>query len=139
MMNDDEPQSEAAVRKSVTSVAGGDRIMEAIERADQEMKDISTFRKAHGPEKKRSPNMMMLGLEPAPYILWVLRTIKSAEIEQSLILLTLRHIERLMYYLIVLLKAGQGIELCSRVAVFLVKAHQNQVRLFCFVVQFIHH
>ena len=128
MMNEDEPQSEAAVRKSVTSVACGDRIMEAIERADQEMKDIATFRRAHGPEKKRSPNMMMLSLEPAPYILWVLRTIKSAEIEQSLILLSLRHIERLMYYLIILLKAGQGIELCSRVAVFLVKAHQNQVR-----------
>ena len=128
-INEDEPQSEAAVRKSVTSIACGDRIMEAIERADQEMKDIATFRKSHGPDQKRSPNLMMLSLEPAPYILWVLRTIKSAEIEQSLLLLSFRHIERLMYYLIILLKSGQGIELCSRVAVFLVKAHQNQVRL----------
>jgi U3 small nucleolar RNA-associated protein 12 len=127
--NENEPQSEAAVRKSVTSVASGDRIMEALERADQELKDMATFRKAHGPDKKRSPNLLMLSLEPAPYVLWVLRTIKSAEIEQSLILLSLRHIERLMYYLILLLKSGQGIELCSRVAVFLVKAHQNQVRL----------
>lgn len=135
MINEDEPQSEAAVRKSVTSVACGDRIMEAIERADQEMKDIATFRKAHGPDKKRAPNLMMLSLEPAQYILWVLRTIKSAEIEQSLILLSLRHIERLMYYLISLLKAGQGIELCSRVAIFLVKAHQNQVRFLYFFVK----
>jgi U3 small nucleolar RNA-associated protein 12 len=127
IIKDDEPQSEAAVRKSVLSVAGGDRIMEALERADQELKEIAAFRKAHGADKKRSPNLMMLSLEPAPYILWVLRTIKSAEVEQSLVLLSLRHVERLMYYLIQLLKTGQGVELCSRVAVFLVKAHQNQV------------
>lgn len=126
-VEDDEPQSEAAVRKSVLGVSSGDRIMEALERADQELKDISTFRRAHGGKKERSPNLMMLGLEPAPYILWVLRTVKSAEVEQSLIILSLRHIERLIYYLIILLKSGQGIELCSRVAVFVVKAHQNQV------------
>jgi U3 small nucleolar RNA-associated protein 12 len=126
-IQDDEPQSEAAVRKSVLSISCGDRIMEALERADQEMKDIATFRKAHGADKKRAPNLLMLSLEPAPYMLWVLRTVKSAEIEQSLILLSQRHIERLMYYLIILLRTGQGIELCSRVAVFLVKAHQNQV------------
>jgi hypothetical protein len=33
-----------------------------------------------------------------------------------------------MYYLIALLKSGLGVELCSRVAVSLIKAHQNQVR-----------
>lgn len=130
-VKDDEPQSEAAVRKSVMSVASGDRIMEALERADQELKDLATFRRAHGADKKRAPNLMMLSLEPAPYILWVLRTIKSAEVEQSLVVLSLRHIERLMYYLIILLKGGQGVELCSRVAIFLVKAHQNQVRGRC--------
>jgi U3 small nucleolar RNA-associated protein 12 len=136
-VKDDEPQSEAAVRRSMQSVCSGDNIMEALERADQELKDIVVFRRAHGADKKRSPNLMMLGLEPAPYILWVLRNIKSAEIEQSLIVLSLRHTERLMYYLIVLLKGGQGVELCSRVAVFLVKAHQNHVRMFdfCFYVR----
>jgi U3 small nucleolar RNA-associated protein 12 len=128
-VKDDEPQSEAAVRASVLSVSSGDRIMEALERADQELKDTVTFRRAHGNEKKRAPNLMMLGLEPAAYILWVLRTIKSADVEQSLIVLSVRHIERLMYYMLVLLKGGQGVELCSRVAVFLVKAHQNQVRV----------
>lgn len=125
----EQPQSESAVRKSVLSVAAGDRIMEALERADQELKDISTFRATQGIDKLRSPNVLMLGMEPAPYVLWVLRTIKSAEVEQSLVLLSLRHIQRLMYYLIVLLKAGLGVEICSRVAVFVVKAHQNQVRL----------
>jgi U3 small nucleolar RNA-associated protein 12 len=127
LMNDDEPQSEAAVKRSVLSVASGDRIMEALERADQETKDIALSRKSHGTEKTRPANPLLLGLPPAQYVLWVLRTIKSAELEQSLIILPLKHIERLMYYIIMLLKSGRGIELCSRVAVFLVKAHQNQV------------
>ena len=130
VVKDEDPQSEAAVRKSVLSVAAGDRIMEALERADQELKETTLFRRIHGPDKKRSPNPFMLGLESAPYVYWVLRTIKSAELEQSLIVLSMRHVERLMYYLILLLKKGSGVELSSRVAVFLVKAHQNQVRLY---------
>lgn len=125
---DDEPQSEAAVRKSVLSVSAGDRIMEALERADNETKAITLFVRTHGSDKKRPPNLLMLGHSPSAYILWVLRTIKSADLEQSLIVLPLGHIERLLYYIIVLLKRGQGIELCSRVAIFLIKTHQNQVR-----------
>jgi U3 small nucleolar RNA-associated protein 12 len=132
-VKDNAPQSEAAVRKSVLSVSSGDRIMEALERADQELKDIATFRAANKGDENRAPNQLMLGLEPAHYVLWVLRTVKSAEMEQSLVVLSLRHIQRLMYYLIALLKSGLGVELCSRVAVSLIKAHQNQVRTQRFV------
>jgi len=128
---DDEPQSEAAVRKSILNVSSGDRIMEALERADKETKDIALFVRTHGSDKKRPPNLLMLGLAPAAYVLWVLRTIKSAELEQSLIVLPLSHIERLVFYIIVLLKRGQGVELCSRVAIFLIKTHRNQVCSYC--------
>jgi U3 small nucleolar RNA-associated protein 12 len=70
---------------------------------------------------------MLLGLEPAHYVLWLLKTIKSAELEQSLLVLPLTHIERLIYYCTVLLRQGRGTELCAKVSVFLVKVHQNQV------------
>jgi U3 small nucleolar RNA-associated protein 12 len=125
---DDEPQSEAAVKKSVMSVSAGDRIMEALERADQELKEAANFRK-NNPNKERMPNPMMLGMEPSLYMLWVLKSVKHAELEQSLLVLPLGHVERLLYYLVLLLKAGRGVELCSRVSVFLVKTHQNQVRI----------
>lgn len=117
-----QPQSEAAVRRSVLSVASGDRIMEAIELADSEMKELASKK-----TKQTSPNLLLLGMDPPQYIFWVLRTIKSAELEQSLLVLPLNHMERLMYYLIVLLRKGIGVEICSKVAVFLVKTHQNQV------------
>lgn len=123
----DEPQSEAAVKKSVLSVAAGDRILEALERADQEMKAIASFRKSAG-GKERMPNPMLLSMEPAVYVLWVLKSVRVAELEQSLLVLPLGHVERMLYYLIVLLKNGHGVEICSRVGIFLVKTHQHQVR-----------
>ncbi|KAL7568733.1 hypothetical protein ACA910_021726 [Epithemia clementina (nom. ined.)] len=125
-MNDNEPQSEAAVKKSIVSISAGDRIMEALEQADQERKETLAFRK-NNPKKEKSPNPLLLGLEPAQYILWVLKSIKNAELEQSLLLLPIRHVERLFYYLILLLRSGRGVELCSRVSVALVKIHQNQI------------
>lgn len=124
---DDEPQSEAAVKRSVMSVAAGDRILEGLERADQEMKDLATFRKKN-PAKERSPNPLMLGMEPSQYVLWVLKSVKQAELEQSLLVLPLGHVERMLYYLILMLKSGRGVEICARVSLFLVKTHQNQVR-----------
>jgi U3 small nucleolar RNA-associated protein 12 len=125
----DQPQSEAAVRRSVLSVSAGDRIMESLERADKELKEAAVFRKSERSNgKPKLPNPLLLGLEPAQYVLWVLRSVKSAELEQSLLVLPLSHLERLIYYLIVLLRSGIGVELCSRVSVFMIKTHQNQVR-----------
>lgn len=125
------PQSEAAVKRSVLSVSSGDRIMEAIERADQELKESNTFLKSQVDKGKavqeRSANPLLMGMKPADYILWVLQTIKSAELEQSLIILPLNHMERLIFYLVTLLREGRGIELCSRTAIFLIKTHQNQL------------
>ncbi len=131
-IDEENPQSEAAVKRSVMSVASGDRIMEAIERADQELKEIRIFKssqigKSEKERKDRTPNIMMMGMDPPGYILWVLRSIKSAELEQSLLILPLSHMERLMFYLISLLRRGDGVELCSRASIFLVKTHQNQL------------
>lgn len=123
----DEPQSAEAVKRSIMSVAAGDRLLEAIERADQELKSIATFRNSNN-KKPRTPNPMMLGMEPPAYVLWALKSIKLAELEQSLLILPLSHVERLVYYLVILLRSGHGVELCSRVAIFLVKTHQHQVR-----------
>mmetsp|Transcript_20281 Transcript_20281/g.56409 ORF Transcript_20281/g.56409 Transcript_20281/m.56409 type:complete len:1101 (+) Transcript_20281:216-3518(+) len=123
---DDEPQSEAAVKRSVLSVAAGDRIMEALERADQEKKEAALFRKKN-PGKEKTPNPLLLGMEPALYFLWVLKSVKQAELEQSLLVLPLGHVERVLYYLILLLRSGRGVEICARVSVFLVKTHQNQI------------
>ena len=134
-LNDDDeevekPQSEAAVKQSILSVSAGDRVMEAIEMADKESKEIAQFKRVKdekGSATYRAPNPMLFGMDPPGYVLWVLRSVKSVDLEASLLVLPLNHVERLMHYLILLLKAGKGIELCAKIAVFLVKAHQAQV------------
>lgn len=126
-VREDQPQSEAAVRKSLLSVSAGDRILEAIEMADKETKDMLGFRKLNGQSAERRPNLMMMSMDPPTYVLWVLKSIKNTELEQSLLVLPLSHVERLIYYLLKLLEAGNGVEICSRVAIFLAKYHQNQV------------
>jgi len=127
----DQPQSDVAVKKSVLSVSAGDRIMEAIERADQEIKDATSFKISQQGKgenaKKRTPNIMMLGMEPSDYILWVLRSVKISELEQSLLVLPLIHMERLIFYMISLLRKGKCVEICARASIFLVKTHQTQV------------
>jgi U3 small nucleolar RNA-associated protein 12 len=126
----DKPQSEAAVKQSILSVSAGDRIMEAIEMADKESKEITQFKKIKDEKSSitnRAPNPMMFGMDPPGYVLWILRSVKSVDLEASLLVLSLNHVERLMHYLILLLRAGKGIELCAKIAVFLVKAHQAQI------------
>jgi len=127
---DEKPQSEAAVKQSILSVSSGDRIMEAIEMADQETKEISSFRKLQeerGGDSQRAPNPLLFGMSPSEYVLWILRSVKSVDLEQSLLVLPLNHVERLMHYLIVNLQRHKGVELCAKVSVFLVKAHQAQI------------
>ena len=123
-----EPQSAAAVKQSVMSIAAGDRILAVIELADQELKATAVQRKSKV-EKERTPNPMLLGMDPTTYVSWVLKSIKHAELEQSLLVLPVDYVSRLLYYLVALLRKGQDVELCSRVSVFLVKTHQYQVRM----------
>lgn len=124
--NEEEVQSEAAIKRSVLSVAAGDRILAALELADMELKSRAAFQKGHS-AGTMTPNPLLLGMDPPSYILWVLKTVKHAELEQSLLVLPLEHVARMLYYLVVALRRGQGTETCSRAAVFLVKTHQNQV------------
>ena len=127
---DEKPQSEAAVKQSILSVSAGDRIMEAVELADEESKEIANFKKLQedkSGDNKRAANPMLFGMDPPQYVLWVLRSVKSVDLEQSLLVLPLKHVERLMHYLILLLRAGKGVELCAKISVFLIKAHQAQI------------
>lgn len=127
---DEKPQSEAAVKQSVLSVSSGDRIMEAIEMADNESKEIASFRKLQderGGDDKRASNPMLFGMDPPSYVLWILRSVKSVNLEQSLLILPLNYVERLMHYLIVNLQRNKGVELCAKISVFLIRSHQSQI------------
>lgn len=126
----DKPQSEAAVKQSILAVSSGDRIMEAIEMADKESKEIASYRRLQeerGGSSERAANPLLFGMDPPSYVLWILRSVKSVDLEQSLLVLPLNHVERLMHYLILNLQRHKGVELCAKISVFLIKAHQAQI------------
>ncbi|GMH97125.1 hypothetical protein TrVE_jg7822 [Triparma verrucosa] len=132
--NDGLGKSEAAVRKSVLSVAAGDRIFEAIDLADSETQEIlatnstNRARKARGePEIPIRNNPLMMNMDPPKYILWVLKTIKVADLEQALLILPVIKVERLIHYMVALLRQSAGVELCGKVAIFLIKTHKSQI------------
>lgn len=126
-MKQDEPQSEAAVKRSVMSINAGDRLLEALELADQELQaSRSKSKKA----ASRTANPMLMGMDPPKYVLWVLKSIKPVDLEQALLVLPLGHAERLLYYIVLLLRDGtRSVELCCNAAVSTFKAHQNQILL----------
>jgi len=125
--DDEEPRSASAVKQNLLSITAGDRIMAAIETADQELKIIShNKRPDFGADRRMNP--LLLGMEPTAYVFWVLRSVKHSELEQSLLVLSIEHVSRLLYYMVALLRKGHGVELCTRVAVFVVKTHQNQIQ-----------
>jgi len=72
-------------------------------------------------------NPLLWGFDPLQFVLLVLWKIKSTELEQTLLTLPMSHMEWLVYYLIVLLWKGAGIEMCSTMSVFLIKVYWNQV------------
>jgi len=127
-------ESQLAVKKSVITVAAGDRIFEAIELADSETKEIVSTMKANVNRKSRGEkeipirkNLLLMGMEPARYLLWVLRSVNVGDLEQALMILPIIKVERLVFYLINLLRNNLGIELCCKIAIFMVKVHQKQV------------
>ena len=121
----EEPQSAAAVRQNVLSVTSGDRILAAIELADQELRNVASAKKSNLQNVRANP--FLLGMDPTTYILWVLKTVNHADLEQSLLVLPVEHVSRVMYYLVALLRKGQGVELCARVSEFLLRTHQYQI------------
>ena len=68
---------------------------------------------------------MLLNMDPPKYMLWVLKSVKAAELEQALLVLPMMSVERLVQYLLVLLKRNMAVKLCSKVAVFVVKTHKK--------------
>jgi len=126
-MKQDEPQSEQAVKRSIMSINAGDRLLEALELADQELQASRSKSKKNA---NKTVNPMLMGMEPPQYMLWVLKSIKAVDLEQALLVLPMGHAERLLYYLVLLLKDGsRSVELCCRAAVFTFKAHQHQLLL----------
>jgi len=127
-------QSEDAVRRTVMSMEGGDRIVAALDLADAEAKNIldnnatNARRRAKGEEEiSFSPNPLLMKMTPSGYLLWTLKTVRNADLEQALLVLPMIKVERIMHYFVELLLRGEGLEVVARSVVGLLKQHRKGV------------
>ncbi|GMI07015.1 hypothetical protein TrRE_jg11567, partial [Triparma retinervis] len=126
--------SEDAVRKTVMSMEGGDRIVAALDLADAETKNMLELRATNEKRKAKgldgiefAKNPLLMGMTPAGYLLWNLRTIRAADLEQAVLVLPMVKVERIMFYFISLLRAGAGVEVVARAAVGLLRQHRRAI------------
>jgi hypothetical protein len=72
-------------------------------------------------------NPLLLGLSPLNYLQRNLKQIKSADLESALLLLPFHYVKRLFPFIIELLKRGMELELNTRIVLFLLNIHSNQI------------
>ncbi|KAG2501235.1 hypothetical protein HYH03_001042 [Edaphochlamys debaryana] len=125
-----------AGRRTLETVTAADAIIEALDVAADEMdrlraadKERAEAEKAGKPMPKPMPmNALLQGLAPSAYVLKVVGGVRSAELEQAVMMLPFADALRLLTYLPKWLETGgPAVELTVRLAVLLVRLHHSQL------------
>ena len=74
-----------------------------------------------------SSNPLLLRMSPLDYLVYVLRNIKSADLEQALLVLPFHYVVRLIKLFCELCKRGTDVELVGKSCLFLFRAHQPRI------------
>ncbi|XP_060076229.1 WD repeat-containing protein 3-like [Ylistrum balloti] len=123
-----------AGRKTVETVKGAERLMEALELYKEETEKLQQ----HLAECKRAgkqlpmpplhPMLMAFSVDtPLKYMLEVLKKIRSSELEESLLVLPFNYVIDLIQVMDMFLERGWHVELTCRVLFFLLRVHHGQV------------
>ena len=103
----------------------------ALEVAEEEARRLRDLEKEKqlggGGPKHAPPNPLLLGLSPAAYVLRAVGNVKSAELEQAVLVLPFTAALELLGYLVQWLRAGAQSEQCVRTATLLLRVHQSQL------------
>jgi U3 small nucleolar RNA-associated protein 12 len=119
---------------------GTDRLLEALQLASEETdkwteyaQDVQSAQKSGDMEAATTGitppprNPLLLGLTPAGFILRTLRNIRPSDVDQVLLMLPFADAVKLLKYLILLLRHGQGVEIASKAALLILQVHHSQI------------
>lgn len=118
-------EATAAGKRSLDTIKGGERLLEALELCEEEV-----IRQAA--DTGESPNPMLLGMSPRAYMLRTLEQIKRPDLEEALHILPLDAAIRVLQYCSDLLDQKSrttrlSVEMLSRAALYLIKLHHSQI------------
>ncbi|KAL3894860.1 MAG: hypothetical protein SGPRY_013689 [Prymnesium sp.] len=137
-------EASSAGRRNIDSVKGAERLLEAMKVLEEdeersreyhlaceqwEQRAAAAARVGEAPPKRPQlvPNMMLLNMQPGPYLLHALSSVRAAELEQALLLLPFDAVEKLLTRLQALIDTAPQIELMARCVLFLLKVHHKTV------------
>ncbi|KAJ2591119.1 beta transducin [Coemansia sp. RSA 1722] len=127
-------ESQRAGKATMETLKAGERIMEALDLADDERKKWSDYeeRKRKMPHLNTAPpetNPILLyeKLTPEAHVLRTIERVRAAELEDALLALPFSRVLSLMAYIDIWARRDWNTPLTCRVLFFMLKTHQNQI------------
>ncbi|KAI8086699.1 quinon protein alcohol dehydrogenase-like superfamily [Halteromyces radiatus] len=130
---DDNTEVDAAGIQTMETLKAGERIMEAIDIADEERKGWEDYEMAKSkglpavPPTRNTILIAMGDVSPDKYVLDVIQKIKANDLEESLLVLPFSKVMSLLAYIEIWAKKNWNIILVSKVLFILTKTHHNQI------------
>ncbi|KAI8073910.1 hypothetical protein BC940DRAFT_343481 [Gongronella butleri] len=130
---DQEGEVDAAGIQTMETLKAGERIMEAIDLADQERQGWEAYEQAKSkglpavPPPRNTILIAMGDVAPERYVLDTIQKIRTNDLEEALLVLPFSKAQSLFVYIDIWAKKNWNIVLVSRVLFILVKIHHNQI------------
>jgi len=137
-------EEERATKKTIDTIRSGERLLEALITASEEMKQRKEYEEdveaaqadlragrvqgtIESLVEAPAPNLLMMGLSPEDYVLKVMRGIKLTELEESLRVLSFTYCMDLLKLMDHWAAGGQQIELVCRSLIFVLNQYHDQI------------
>ncbi|KAG0341393.1 hypothetical protein BG004_006043 [Podila humilis] len=123
----------SAGKQTMETLKAGERIMEALELADQEIDawkeyNAGVARGERGLSKpQRSPLLISMRQTPEQHVWNELQRVRPAELDEALLVLPFSAVTSLLSWLDIFVQREYNINLVCRVLFFLIKSHHNQI------------
>ena len=137
--SEDKAESAKATKQTMDTIKSGEKLIDALELIITEeenwrayFKDIEKAKQAGTKNAESSipkppSSELMLGKQPSEYLLHVLKAIRSSDLDESLLLLPLSLVLKLIAFLDMWVKQDIQLELCARCLFFLLRVYQSQI------------
>lgn len=113
------------------SLKASERLIEAIELADEYQQSMEAYNQQSEAEKEGTeppqPSPLFLGLSPSDYVLKVLREIRSNDLDEALLVLPFNLVMKLLHFMNDWVVNGKYVELSCKCIFFLIKIHHSQI------------
>ncbi|KAJ2402394.1 beta transducin [Coemansia sp. RSA 2559] len=127
-------ETERAGKATMETLKAGERIMEALDLADDERRKWE----AHEEQKRKMPHLALAppesnpilhfeSISPEAYVLRTIERVRAADLEDALLVLPFSRVLSLMTYINIWAQREWNTPLVCRILFFLLKTHHNQV------------